>query len=439
MSTELKVVMFTDQVKSTPNTALRTPAEIKQVADEQDELTAGVVHQRRGTILKDTGDGAFIEFPSCSDAVRCGFILQQRVNARNKAQTNDRLSFELHIGIDSGEIIVLPNGDLRGNAANRAARVCSECAPGEVYFTEKVSKELHPREARVAEVGSFDLKGVKGKVNIYRLVEWLGDIEYTPNPFIWRKGITEAEAFFDRDNEQRTIRDYVRGRQNCQIVGPRRIGKTSLLLQIQRVASEWEENAVVAYLDLQDPRCFTLRGWLERLGEQFGWSTTPTSLVECAECVEAMVSERYRPVLCVDEFEELTLRFDEFTHDFFLTLRSCGQRGMSIVTTSQKPLSDLTDPDDRTSPFYNSFPLLRLGPFPDEDAEDFVILYRPGVPPFTAEEEKAILDFAKGYPLALQVACFHMLQAKGSLLTAIQRAEEDMEAHLPTWKAHTTL
>ena len=115
MATELKVVMFTDQVKSTPNTARRTPAEIEQVAREHDELTAEVVRQCRGTRLKDTGDGAFAEFRSCADAVRSGFILQQRVKAYNEAQTNDHLRFELHIGIDFGDAVVLPNGDLRAS------------------------------------------------------------------------------------------------------------------------------------------------------------------------------------------------------------------------------------------------------------------------------------------------------------------------------------
>src|ERR1051325_5334203 len=97
MSTELKVVMFTDQVSSTRGMAARTHAEIKQVAREQDDLTADVVKQCRGTILKDTGDGHFIEFPSCTDAARCGFLLQRRVRERNESQSNERLRFELHV------------------------------------------------------------------------------------------------------------------------------------------------------------------------------------------------------------------------------------------------------------------------------------------------------------------------------------------------------
>jgi class 3 adenylate cyclase len=436
MSTELKVVMFTDQVSSTRGMAARTHAEIKQVARDQDDLTADAVKQCRGTILKDTGDGHLIVFVSCADAVRCGFLLQKRIRERNEAQTNERLRFELHVGVDFGEAVVLPNGDLRADTANLAARVCNACPPGEVYFTEKVMRELNPREASSehVEVSADKLKGVEGEVNIYRLAEWLAPIESTPNPFIWRAGITKAEDFFDRDAEQRTLRAYLRGRQNCQLVGPRRIGKTSLLLHVERSAAVWERSALVAYMDLQDPRCYTLRGWLAYAARQFAWTPAPLSLAEFAEAAEKTLDEGRHPVLCLDEFEHLSKRREEFTHDFFMTLRSCGQRGLSIVTSSQHPLHELTDTNDPTSPFYNTFPLLRLGPFARADAEDFINTYRPGVPPFNAEERAAILDFAKGHPLALQVACFNLLESKETntiLFAAIQKSDDDMRAHMP--------
>jgi class 3 adenylate cyclase len=436
MHTTLKVIMFTDQVESTRHMARRPPAEIMRVDREQGDLTAEVARQYGGTILKDTGDGAIIEFSSCTAAVQCGFILQQHVKARNRMQSNDRLKFELHIGIDFGEVVVLPNGDLRGNAANRAARVCALCPPGEVYFTEKMMQELHPHVVRVAKVDLIELKGVEGRINIYRLIECSDATEPVRNPFVWRNGITKAEDFFNRHHEEHRLRAFLQNRQNCQIVGARRIGKTSLLRHIERAAPAWEAATMVAYLDLQDPRCFTLGGWLERAGRQFGWSPSPENLAAFAECVEHELSEDHRLLLCLDEFEEITARRHEFHHDFLLTLRACGQQGMSIVTTSQRPLSELTDPQDRTSPFYNTFPLLSVGPFADPDAADFVILDRPGIPPLSREEQTAILDFAAGHPLALQVAYFHVLEAKEGgegLAVAMCRADDNMRAHLPTW------
>jgi len=437
MPTQLKVVMFTDQVRSTPNTANRTKSEIKRVSDEQDKLTAEAIQINKGKIIKDTGDGSFIEFPSCSDAVKCGFNLQRKVKIRNDAQTNDHLKFELHIGIELGDVIVLPSGDLRGNAANIAARVCSICPPGEVYFTEKIMNELQQREFQIAEVENPPLKGIDKEVKIYRLENLLCEVSVSHNPFTWRSGITEAEDFFNRDKEKHTIRTFLQGRQSCQIVGSRRIGKTSLLLQIKHIASELDGNTVVANIDLQNPHCFTLSEWLLCVGQAFGWKTKPNNLVKFGDCIEAMLSKGQHPILCLDEFEEFKLRRNEFTHDFFSTLRSYGQRGMSIITTSQKPLSELTEPGDPSSPFYNTFPIVRLSVFSSEDAKDFVNLKRPSVEPFTSDEKNEILKFANGHPLALNVACFHVLESKGSngsLIDAMQRTEDDMKGHLPGWR-----
>ncbi len=439
MSTELKVVMFTDQVSSTLNMAARTPAEIKQVAREQDGLTADVVKRCRGTILKDTGDGHLIEFNSCTDAVRCGFLIQKRVAARNESQSDERLRFDLHVGIDFGDFFFIDKGYMVFYTANLAARVCSICPAGEVYFTGKVKRELNEREARVkkVKVETGKLKGVKGRVNIYRLTEWLGDDddESEPNPFVWRTGVKNAQDFFDREGEERTLRAYMRLRQNCQVVGPRRIGKTSLLLHVERSAAAWEQSALVAYMDLQDPRCYTLSGWLALASRECKWPTPAATLAEFADRVEAALAGGLRPVLCLDEFEELTVRRDEFTRDFFLTLRFCGQKGMSIVTASRRPLNELTDHDDKlVSPFYNAFPLLRLGPFDESGERDFVNLRRPGVPAFNPDEKEAILKLAKGHPLALQVACFHVLEAKrggGDLFAAMRKAADDMKSHLP--------
>lgn len=431
-----KAIMFTDQVNSSSSTARRTASEIGLVALEQDEITAEVVRKYRGTIVKNTGDGSLIEFSSGRDAVLCGFVLQQQVKRRNAIQKNSRLIFELRIGIDLGEVVILPNGMLQGGAANRAAMVCSQCSPGEIYFTERVKSEINEKEIKSAQVGVVRLKGTSGEETIHRLIEWVGVLDFTLNPFIWRGAITNPKDFFNRDNEQRVIRNYLGGRQNCQIVGPRRIGKTSLLKHIERIASGWNAAAVVAYIDLQSPRSFTLAGWLEQVGRQFGWSNPPSNLADFIEAVDNTISTGQHPVLCLDEFEETFMRPTEFTRDFRLTLRACGPQGMSIITTSRKPLSELTEPSDLTSPFYNTFPLLSLGSFTNADAEDFITINRPGVLAFTLEERKAILEFAKGHPLALQVACFHVLEARVSgdlLITAIQKATDDMRAHLPSW------
>lgn len=433
MSIQLKVIMFTDQVNSTGNMAELTPDEIRIMTREQNRLVTEAVSRCRGVMLKDTGDGHMIEFRACSDAVRCGYLIQNYVEARNRLQSNERLEFELHVGIEMGEAIVLDNGDLRANAANMAARVSARGPGGEVYFTEKVMRELNPREAQAERVGSVMLKGVRGEVAIYRLKDWLGPVESSPNPFIWRDGITRAEDFFGREKELQRLSNFLSKRQNCQIVGPRRIGKTSLLRQVENKAVEWEASALVAYVDQQDASCHTGKGWLKYVGRKWHWDAHVSDLATFSERVGEMLSQKLRPVLCMDEFEEMTARPAEFTHDFFVALRACGQKGLTIITASKRALNELTNPQDRSSEFFNTFPLMPLGVLTREETEDFVNTYRPGVPPFTADEKKKILKFAKGHPLALQVACDYALEAKNrvSISAALSKAAAEMKAMLP--------
>jgi hypothetical protein len=355
------------------------------------------------------------------------------VQARNAAQTEDQLRFDLHVGIDYGEALILDNGDLRANAANQAARAGSVAPAGEVYFTAKVALELQDHTAAVSEIGPFDFKGI-GLATLHRLEEWRGPLPEFRNPFAWRGGITKAEDFFVREKEQSRLCALLKNRANCQIVGPRRIGKTSFLRHLENQAPAWLTRAAVAYLDLQDPRCYMLEGLLKHAGQQWGWETPANDLIEFSERLDAMLDDGLRPVLLLDEFKELTRHEKAFTREFFLTLRAKGQRGVSIVTTSNKPLYELTDPNDDTSPFFNTFPLQRLGLFAEPDARAFLRHWRPGVPSFSQEEQNEIVIFAKGQPLALQVACDYLLQAKQrreSLVSALRQAEDEIKAMMP--------
>jgi hypothetical protein len=257
----------------------------------------------------------------------------------------------------------------------------------------------------------------------------------TINPFVWRGAITEPAAFFDRERETNTIRDLLSKRQNCQVVGPRRIGKSSLLREVERRAVSWVPGAVVAFLDLQHPRCETLAGWFDLAADGFGWKKAPRDRIEFADQVERMVRDRKHPILLLDEFGELTHRRDEYPREFFVALRYFGQNGLSIVTAAQAPLSDLIPADNPASPFFNIFHRLPLGPFSPADASDFLVTFGRF---FSDEQRTAILTFANGHPLALQIASFRVLEAAqhgDGTEVAFQAATEDMRTCLPSWGA----
>jgi hypothetical protein len=254
---------------------------------------------------------------------------------------------------------------------------------------------------------------------------------FDTNPFSIRAGIVDDAFFHGRERERRMLRDFIKNRQNCQLVGERRIGKSSLVRYVERHAGEWVASARVAYLDLQDPRCYTLRGWLKEVGHRLSLSTTPATLVDLAESIEDLLSSGVCPVLCLDEFGEMARRDTEFTQDVLLTLRSFGQRGMSIISASTKRLSELTNPQYVVSAFFNAFPVIQVRRFAPVHAREYLDKERPGVPIFTETEKQRILEFANGHPFALQCACFHVLSARGTgedLASALRLAQEESGA-----------
>ncbi len=66
--------------------------------------------------------------------------------------------------------------------------------------------------------------------------------------FIFGRELTEEEEFFDRDEEVRTLINYIENRQPAAIIAPRRIGKSSLLNFVKLKVSD---KYIVAKLSLE--------------------------------------------------------------------------------------------------------------------------------------------------------------------------------------------
>ena len=83
--------------------------------DESGTLAALKAHRRElidpkiaehdGRIVKTTGDGLLLEFPSVVDAVRCAVDVQRGMAERNEGIAPDR-RLDFRIGINVGDIII---------------------------------------------------------------------------------------------------------------------------------------------------------------------------------------------------------------------------------------------------------------------------------------------------------------------------------------------
>jgi TolB-like protein/class 3 adenylate cyclase len=126
------------------------------------------VAERKGRIVKTTGDGILIEFPSVVEAVACAVAMQREMAARNDAIAEDeRIRFR--IGINSGDVIV-EDGDIHGNGVNIAARLEGIAEPGGICISGIVHDQVQGRlDCTFEEIGEQSLKNIARPVRVYRV------------------------------------------------------------------------------------------------------------------------------------------------------------------------------------------------------------------------------------------------------------------------------
>jgi adenylate cyclase len=78
---------------------------LKRLRKLRRELINPAVALHRGRIVKTTGDGILIEFPSVVDAVRCALEVQRGMDGRNIDVPGDR-RLEFRVGINLGDVVV---------------------------------------------------------------------------------------------------------------------------------------------------------------------------------------------------------------------------------------------------------------------------------------------------------------------------------------------
>jgi class 3 adenylate cyclase len=174
-------VMFCDLVGSTSLAARLDPEDWRNLVGGYLDAASAAVTSLGGHVLKKLGDGlmALFGYPQAQEndgerAVRAALAIQRALvdlNARNAPTGAPELS--ARIGLDSGRVVVDATGEVYGDAPNVAARVQSAAAPGEIWITRAVHRQI--AGLFVAEdKGEHELKGVPEKTQLYRIVRVSG-------------------------------------------------------------------------------------------------------------------------------------------------------------------------------------------------------------------------------------------------------------------------
>ncbi len=273
------------------------------------------------------------------------------------------------------------------------------------------------------------------------------------NPYISRGPVRAAEMFFGRRHELNEIAAFLRGNQSVSMIGPRKIGKTSLLFHLIRPET-WpgfgmDEKNLFVYLDCEvlgegkhEDIFGQLAGEMALALDERGLAAEPAlemavtrpSRLSFEGAVRKLNQRDLHVVMILDEFERLSAN-PQLDVNFFNALRSAaGRYQLVFLTASARPLIELTysgrSQEILSSPFFNIFAPLFLGPL--EEAEARRLIREPahtrGVT-FSPLLEDFIYSLVGGHPLALQVACFYAFDTPDDRAEIERRTTQELPAH----------
>jgi TolB-like protein/class 3 adenylate cyclase len=157
---------------------LDEPGTLARLRAHRRELIDPKIAEHKGRIVKTTGDGILIEFPSVVEAVACAVTLQSEMAGRN-AGTPEEQHIVFRVGVNLGDIII-DGDDIHGDGVNIAARLETISEPGGICISGTVRDHIGDRlDLTFDDVGEQALKNIARPIRIYRVR--LAAPQRTPN------------------------------------------------------------------------------------------------------------------------------------------------------------------------------------------------------------------------------------------------------------------
>ncbi len=163
----LAAVMVTDIVGYTALTQ-EDEERTLEVLEEHGNLLRAMFSQYGGRVVKSTGDGFLVEFPSALSATQCALAIQEAVRRRN-AEVPEGRRLQLRIGLHVGEVVP-KDGDILGDGVNIAARIERLAPPGGIALSQQVYDQVQHRvTVELMSLGKQELKNVRLPVEVYQV------------------------------------------------------------------------------------------------------------------------------------------------------------------------------------------------------------------------------------------------------------------------------
>lgn len=132
-------------------------------------VTDALVAKYGGRIVKTTGDGVLLEFPSVVDAIECAVAVQAVMAERNQSIPEDR-RMQYRIGINLGDILI-EGDDILGDGVNVAARLEGIAEPGGICISSSTHDQVSGKVAvEFTDLGEQTLKNIAHPVRAYAVI-----------------------------------------------------------------------------------------------------------------------------------------------------------------------------------------------------------------------------------------------------------------------------
>jgi adenylate cyclase len=182
MERRLAAILLTDMVGSSRLMGLDEEGTIARQKAHRAEVFDPKISDHSGRIVKSTGDGLLVVFPSVVDAVKCAVEVQTELQERDVDLPGDR-RIKYRIGINLGDIVV-DGDDILGDGVNVAARLEALAEPGGICVSGSVYDHLAGKLDVVFEdAGEQTVKNVSRPVRVWH---WAGQE---------RQAVVEASGF----------------------------------------------------------------------------------------------------------------------------------------------------------------------------------------------------------------------------------------------------
>jgi DNA-binding winged helix-turn-helix (wHTH) protein len=248
------------------------------------------------------------------------------------------------------------------------------------------------------------------------------------NPFFHRGPIRDPAFFCNRKREVKRALGMLRRGQSVSIIGPRKIGKTSLLFYISRQEVMQQHGLdpsryLLVYFNceglesLKQEEFYTLV--LEEVAAraaQQGYTLDspqrPVSYVEFKRVLRKAFGRKLKLALLLDEFELLS-KNRNLGMELLSGLRAVAtDLDAAYLTVSRRPLAAFTE---HHSHFFNIFLPLKIGLFDTSESEDLIETSLANIgTTFPADVANGILELGGGHPFFLQVVGYWALELQAT-------------------------